>query len=70
MIETEWRAEELTWAEQDRFAERTLVERVFSRRKDEFGARAIRVRGVIRSWPTSGSVLLALTVDQLLKRTG
>ena len=45
VIETEWRAEEMTWVEQDRFTERTMVERVFSRLKDEFGARVIRLRG-------------------------
>jgi len=32
-------------AEEQRFAERTMVERVYSRLKDEFGARSIRLRG-------------------------
>jgi Transposase DDE domain len=45
VTETEWRADEMTWAERDRFAERTMVERVFARLKDEFGLRAVRVRG-------------------------
>ncbi len=45
VIDCELRAEEMTWAERDRFAERTMVERVFSRLKDKFGARAIRLRG-------------------------
>lgn len=39
------RVPELTWAEQDRFKERTTVERVYARLKDEFGGRSIRVRG-------------------------
>jgi Transposase DDE domain/Transposase domain (DUF772) len=63
-------AEELTWAEQDRFAERTMVERVFSRLKDEFGARSIRVRGASKILAHLMFGVLALTVDQLLKLTG
>ena len=54
-------------AEDVRYRERTTVERVNGRLKDEFGARHIRVRG-------HGKVLchlmfgvLALTVDQLLR---
>ena len=54
-------------AEDLRYRERTTVERVNGRLKDEFGARHIRVRG-------HGKVLchlmfgvLALTVDQLLR---
>lgn len=70
VIDTEWWAEELTWAEQDRFAERTMVERVFSRLKDEFGARVIRVRGASKIMAHLMFGLLALTVDQLLKLTG
>ena len=70
VIETEWRAEEMTWAERDRFAERTLVERVFSRLKDEFGARSIRVRGASKIMAHLMFGLLALTVDQLLKLAG
>ncbi len=38
-----------TPAEEQRFAERTMVERVYSRLKDEFGARLIRVRGSAKS---------------------
>lgn len=59
-----------TPAEQQRFALRTAVERVYSRLKDEFGARFIRVRGAskIMAHPMFG--VLALTVDQLLKLTG
>ncbi len=68
--ETELRAEEMTWAEQDRFAERSMVERVFSRLKDEFGARLIRVRGASKIMAHLMFGVLALTVDQLLKLTG
>lgn len=70
VIDTETRAEEMTWAEQDRFAERTMVERVFSRLKDEFGARLIRVRGASKILAHLMFGVLALTVDQLLKLTG
>ena len=70
VIDTEARAEEMTWAEQDRFAERTMVERVFSRLKDEFGARAIRVRGASKIMAHLMFGVLALTVDQLLKLAG
>jgi len=80
VIDTETRAEEMTWAEQDRFRERTMVERVwqrswhalapFSRLKDEFGARAIRVRGARKVMAHLMFGVLALTVDQLLKLTG
>lgn len=70
VIETEVRAEEMTWAERDRFAERTMVERVFSRLKDEFGARLIRVRGAGKIMAHLMFGVLALTVDQLLKLAG
>ena len=70
VIEKELRAQEMTWAEQDRFAERTMVERVFSRLKDEFGARLIRVRGARKIIAHLMFGVLALTVDQLLKLTG
>lgn len=70
VIETEVRAEQMTWAEQDRFTERTMVERVFSRLKDEFGARVIRVRGAAKIMAHLMFGVLALTIDQLLKLTG
>ena len=70
VAEWELRAQEMTWAEQDRFAERTMVERVFSRLKDEFGARSIRVRGARKIMAHLMFGVLALTVDQLLKLTG
>ena len=57
----------LTWAEQDRFKERTMVERVYARLKDEFGARDIRVRGNRKIMAHLMFGLLALTVDQILK---
>jgi hypothetical protein len=61
---------ELTWAEQDRMRERTMVERVYSRLKDEFGGRSIRVRGASKIMAHLMFGLLALTVDQLLRLTG
>lgn len=70
VIEKELRAEEMTWAEQDRFAERTMVERVFSRLKDEFGFRSLRVRGATKAMAHLMFGVLALTADQLLKLTG
>jgi hypothetical protein len=63
--EWELRAEEMSWAEQDRFAERTMVERVFSRLKDQFGARLIRVRGARKIMAHLRFGVFALTVDQL-----
>lgn len=60
----------MTWAEQDRFAERSMVERVLSRLKDEFGARSIRVRAASKIMAHLMFGVLALTVDQLLKLTG
>ena len=59
-----------TPAEEQRFEERTMVERVYSRLKDEFGARIIRVRGASKIMAHLMFGLLALTVDQLLKLTG
>jgi transposase len=59
-----------TPAEEQRFEVRTLVERVYSRLKDEFGARSIRVRGASKIMAHLMFGVLALTVDQLLKLTG
>lgn len=64
------RAPELTWAQRDRFRERSTVERVFSRLKDEFTASAIRVRGPHKVMAHLCFALIALTVDQLIKLTG
>ncbi len=47
-----------------------MVERVYSRLKDEFGARFIRVRGAGKIMAHLMFGVLALTVDQLLKLTG
>lgn len=59
-----------TPAQEQRFAERTMVERVYSRLKDEFGARMVRVRGASKVMAHLMFGILALTVDQLLKLTG
>lgn len=58
---------ELTWAEQERMKERTSVERVFARLKDEFGLRQIYVRGAVKVRAQVMCAVLALTVDQLLR---
>jgi Transposase DDE domain/Transposase domain (DUF772) len=63
-------APELTPAELIRYRERTAVERVFARLKDEFGARHIRVRGPAKVMAHLSFAVLALTVDQLIKLTG
>ena len=44
-----------------------MVERVFGRLKDEFGARQIRVRGPEKVMAHLMFGVLALTVDQLLR---
>lgn len=71
MIDKELRAQEMTSEEKTHFAHRTMVERVFSRLKeDEFGARFLRVRGASKIMAHRMFGILALTVDQLLKLTG
>ncbi len=50
-----------------RFRERTSVERVYSRLKDEFGGRFVRVRGWAKVMAHLTFGLLALTVDQILR---
>jgi hypothetical protein len=70
LVVKEMRAPEFTWAERDRYRERTMVERVFSRLKDEFGFRCVRVRGATKVMAHLMFGVLALTVDQLLKLTG
>lgn len=57
----------LSWAEEERFKERTAVERVHARLKDEFGGREIRVRGHRKIMAHLMFGLLALTADQILK---
>lgn len=63
-------APELTPAELIRYRERTAVERVFARLKDEFGATSIRVRGAAKVMAHLSFALLALTADQLIKLAG
>jgi hypothetical protein len=58
---------QLTWAEQDRYKERTMIERVNARLKDEFGASHIRVRGASKVMAHLMLGVLALTVDQWLR---
>jgi Transposase DDE domain/Transposase domain (DUF772) len=60
-------APELTWAQQERFKERTMIERVNARLKDEFGARHLRVRGAVKVMAHLMFGVLALTVDQWLR---
>jgi hypothetical protein len=58
---------QLSWAEQDRYKERTMSERVNARLKDEFGASHIRVRGAAKVMAHLMLGVLALTVDQWLR---
>lgn len=60
----------LSPAQEQRLRERTMVERVFSRIKDEFGGRHIRVRGAAKVMAHLMFAVLALTADQGLKLTG
>ena len=60
-------APQLSWAQQDRFKERTMVERVNGRLKDEFGASHIRVRGAAKVMAHLMFGVLALTADQWLR---
>jgi Transposase DDE domain/Transposase domain (DUF772) len=60
-------APELTWAQQDRYKERTMIERVNARLKDEFGASHLRVRGAAKVMAHLMFGVLALTVDQWLR---
>ena len=53
----------------ERFKERTTVERVNSRLKDEFGGRYVRVRGHCKVMAHLMFGLLALTVNQILRLT-
>lgn len=63
-------APEMTPAQQQRYKERTTIERVNARLKDEFGARHVRVRGAAKVFAHLAFGLVALTVDQLLKLAG
>ncbi len=54
-------------ATKNRYKERTTVERVFGRLKDEFGGRMVRVRGNAKVFAHLMFGILALTADQLMK---
>jgi len=53
--------------EDRRYKERTNVERVYARLKDEFGGRMIRVRGYAKVLTHLMFGILALTADQLMR---
>jgi hypothetical protein len=53
--------------EANRFRERTTVERVNARLKDEFGGRNVRVRGALKVMAHLMFEILALTADQILR---
>jgi hypothetical protein len=57
----------LSPAQQPRYRERTMVERVNARINDEFGGRTIRVRGHAKVMAHLMFGILSLTVDQLLR---
>jgi transposase len=57
----------LDGAQEQRYRERTMIERVHARLKDEFGARHIRVRGAAKVMAHLMFGVLALTADQLLR---
>lgn len=61
---------ELTPHEKVRLRERTAVERVFSRLKDEYGAANVRVRGWAKVMAHLMFGILALTADQILRWSG
>lgn len=54
----------------ERYKERTSVERVFGRIKDEFGGRMVRVRGNTKVFAHLMFGVLALTADQLMRLAG
>jgi len=58
---------QLSPAEAERYKERTMVERVNGRLKDEFGARCIRVRGAAKVMAHLMFGIVALTADQILR---
>jgi hypothetical protein len=60
-------APEMPPAQQDRFKERTMIERVNGRLKDEFGASHLRVRGAAKVMAHLMFGVLVLTVDQWLR---
>ena len=62
-------AVEMEPARAHRFRERTAVERVYARLKDEFGGQTVRVRGAAKVMTHVMFGILVLTVDQLLRLT-
>lgn len=60
-------APRLSPAQAERYKERTMVERVYARLKDEFGASQVRVRGAAKVMAHLMFGVLALTVDQWLR---
>lgn len=57
----------IEYPEENRYKERTAVERVNGRLKDEFGGRLVRVRGNAKVMTHLMFGILALTADQLLR---
>lgn len=53
--------------EAQRYKERSTIERVFARLKEEFGGRMVRVRGPAKVMTSLLFGLIALTADQLLR---
>jgi len=58
---------QLSPTEEQRYRERTMVERTYGRLKDEFGGRFVRVRGATKVMAHLMFGVLALTADQLLR---
>jgi transposase len=58
---------QMTWAEQDRYRERTMAERVNARLKDTFGCRQIFVRGHAKVTAHLMFAVVALAADQILR---
>ena len=56
--------------DKQRFRQRTVVEQLNARLKDEFGGRLIYVRGAVKILAHLMFGIVALTVDQLLRLTG
>jgi hypothetical protein len=56
-----------TSAQEERYKNRTMSERVNARLKDEFGGRTTRVRGASKVMAHLMFGIIALTVDQLLR---
>ena len=61
------RATGYVFADQQRYNERSTVERVYGRLKDEFGGRQVRVRGYAKVLCHLMFGILALTVSQLMR---